>query len=182
MSFNHSIVDGWSLIGFRKIADTSFIGMTFKKSTSQVISRFEFGLGIFLDEIPFELTNEQKEDLINATLSLDAEKPWGSYKTLVVSPRNVIKEITISPNARFSLQYHNHRSEIWTVVSGSGFVELNEGKVRTDMTVGDSVTIAVSQIHRMTAGDDGIVFTEIQRGNILDESDIVRLEDDYGRV
>ena len=36
-------------------------------------------------------------------------------------------------------------------------------------------------MHRATAGDDGLVFIEVQIGK-CEEEDIVRLEDDYGRI
>ena len=41
--------------------------------------------------------------------------------------------------------------------------------------------IAKKAIHRMEASPDGVTFIEVQRGE-CDEEDIVRLQDDYGRV
>ena len=112
------------------------------------------------------------------------KKPWGSYEVLLDEPEYKVKKITLNPNQQFSLQYHNHRTEDWVIVEGSGFVstapQMTVGIIKP-CTVGDKFHIPLKNIHRATAGDDGLAFIEVQRGE-CDEKDIVRLEDDYGRV
>ena len=49
------------------------------------------------------------------------------------------------------------------------------------MNDGDDMFIAKKAIHRMAASPDGVTFIEVQRGECR-EDDIVRLQDDYGRV
>jgi len=49
------------------------------------------------------------------------------------------------------------------------------------MKGGDDLFIGKTSVHRMISGSDGVTFIEVQRGK-CDEKDIVRLEDDYGRV
>ena len=49
------------------------------------------------------------------------------------------------------------------------------------MNDGDDMFIAKKAIHRMESSPDGVTFIEVQRGE-CDEEDIVRLQDDYGRV
>jgi mannose-6-phosphate isomerase-like protein (cupin superfamily) len=45
------------------------------------------------------------------------------------------------------------------------------------------VDVPVGTAHRMAnPGDTPLVFIEIQRGDFLGESDIVRLADDFGRA
>ena len=111
-------------------------------------------------------------------------KPWGWYLTLEENIDHKIKKIYLKPNHRFSLQYHNHRTEDWVIVEGSGTIatapQMTVGIIKP-CTVGDLFHIPPKHIHRATAGDDGLVFIEVQRG-ICEENDIVRLEDDYGRI
>lgn len=110
-------------------------------------------------------------------------RPWGGYSVIESGHGSyLVKRIYVEPNKRFSLQYHNHRSEVWTIVRGSGLVELGTAPSRMEVKVGDTVEIAVGVLHRMTAGPDGVTFIEVQLGDILREDDIVRVEDDYGRV
>ena len=107
------------------------------------------------------------------------ERPWGWYETIDQGPSHKVKRIYVNPNERFSLQYHNHRMEHWMVVEGSGLVQLNE---YTEWVYpGKHFHIAINSRHRMTAGDDGVLFIEVQHGQ-CHEDDIVRLEDDYGRI
>jgi mannose-6-phosphate isomerase-like protein (cupin superfamily) len=107
-------------------------------------------------------------------------KPWGSYQTILTEPNYKVKRIIVSPLQQLSYQYHNHRKETWKIISGQGIFTLNETKYDAypDMVF----NINIQDRHRIqTISDDPIVFIEVQTG-ICDEDDIVRLEDDYGRV
>ena len=106
-------------------------------------------------------------------------KPWGWYLTLEENVDHKIKKIYVKPNHRLSLQYHNDREEHWTVIDGIG--QITQGDKETTIRSGESAFIANKGIHRLTGGEDGITFIEVQRG-ICKENDIVRLEDDYGRI
>ena len=50
------------------------------------------------------------------------EKPWGYEHIWARTDKYVGKLLHINPNSRLSLQYHNHRSEHWTIVQGEGKV------------------------------------------------------------
>ena len=65
------------------------------------------------------------------------------------------------------------------VVEGDGIVTTSTYKC--DVKCGSYIHIRKNEIHRMSAGEFGIKFVEVQFGSVCDESDIVRLEDDYGR-
>ena len=106
-------------------------------------------------------------------------KPWGWYITLEEQKDFKVKRITLHPHQRFSLQYHDHREEHWTVVDGSG--EIIVGDSTSQAAVGSRWIIPTQVIHRATAGKEGLTFIETQIGE-CDENDIVRLEDDYNRV
>jgi len=106
-------------------------------------------------------------------------KPWGWYLTLEENGDHKIKKIYVKPNHRFSLQYHNNREEYWTILDGTG--QITQGDEETIIKSGESAYIPKKGIHRLTGGENGITFIEVQRG-ICEEKDIIRLEDDYGRI
>ena len=106
-------------------------------------------------------------------------KPWGWYLTLEEGSDSKVKKIHVNPNHQFSLQYHEHREEHWIMVEGEGII--TQGEVARVIEPGENVYIPIKQIHRLNGGEKGVVFIEVQRG-MCDEDDIVRLEDDYGRI
>ncbi len=109
-----------------------------------------------------------------------SERPWGRYVVLADEADHKVKRITVKPGQRLSLQSHQHRSEHWFVVKGSGRVTLNDGLV--ELGPGEAVDIPQTTRHRMeNVGSDDLVFVEIQTGSYFGEDDIERFEDDYGR-
>ena len=106
-------------------------------------------------------------------------RPWGVFETLLDEIDYKVKRIIISPNHSISLQYHFHREEYWTVVEGDGELTL-EDTVK-NVEVGSTIFIGKKETHRLKAGKNGISIIEVQLG-ICDEEDIVRLEDNYGRM
>lgn len=107
------------------------------------------------------------------------KKPWGLYKDLERNYFRVVKIITISPNQRFSLQKHSKREEFWYILSGTGTITL-DSEIKS-VSSKDHFHIPIGCIHRLQAGIGGIQFLEIQQGE-CEESDIIRIEDDYNRV
>jgi mannose-6-phosphate isomerase-like protein (cupin superfamily) len=110
------------------------------------------------------------------------ERPWGWFDNLEEGEIDnyKVKTIYVKPNHRFSLQRHEQRQEFWVVVEGDGIVTTSTYEVSVKR--GDYIHIRKNEIHRMSAGELGIKFVEVQVGSICDEDDIVRLEDDYGRT
>jgi mannose-6-phosphate isomerase len=108
------------------------------------------------------------------------DKPWGSSRVLGTGPFYLVKEITVAPNQRLSLQYHDHRAEHWVCVAGSGYAEI-AGRI-TMLSSGIAVEIPLRWAHRLVNnGVSDLVIVETQLGAILSEEDIVRIHDDYGR-
>ena len=107
-------------------------------------------------------------------------RPWGWYENLHKENGYKVKRLYIKPNEKISLQYHNHRNEHWVVVFGCGVVEL--GDLTKEVQVGDYIFVPSNSRHRVSGGNDGIMIIEIQLGKICDEEDIVRIQDDYGRI
>ena len=107
-------------------------------------------------------------------------RPWGHWRTIDCGDGFVVKRITVNSGAILSLQNHKHRNEHWTIVQGLGYVTL--GKDVTPLNIGECISIPALMWHRIeNRGDVPLVFIEVQTGDILDENDIVRIEDKYGR-
>ena len=107
-------------------------------------------------------------------------RPWGSYTVLEEGEGFKMKRIVVKPGASLSLQMHYHRSEHWIVVSGTAKVVNGEKDllVRTN----ESTYIPAGNKHRLeNPGKVDLVMIEVQSGNYLEEDDIVRFEDKYGR-
>lgn len=110
-----------------------------------------------------------------------AKRPWGSFTILDEEAGYKVKRILVRAGHRLSYQKHSRRSEHWTVVSGQARVTIDGND--TVLEAGESIDIRPEQAHRVgNAGEQPLVFIEIQRGSYLGEDDIVRLEDDYGRA
>ncbi len=107
-------------------------------------------------------------------------RPWGDWTVLDSGAGYAVKRIRVTPGGILSLQRHQHRAEVWTIVAGTAEVTL-DGRVFAAVA-GEVITIATGAVHRIAnPGATDVVFIEVQTGPILAESDIERLEDRYGR-
>jgi mannose-6-phosphate isomerase len=111
-----------------------------------------------------------------------SERPWGNYTVLSEdAPDHKVKRIVVHPGKRLSYQRHSQRAEHWFIVSGTAQVTLN-GDITT-LHAGEAIDIPREGNHRIAnEGTADVVFIEVQYGTYFGEDDIVRLEDDYGRV
>ena len=108
------------------------------------------------------------------------DRPWGGYVILIDSEKFKVKKLIINPKKRFSLQYHNKRTETWTIVKGK--LEITIGDKKQIYSYGETVSVPVKTIHRIeNIGDEIAEIIEVQTGTYFGEDDIVRLEDDFGR-
>lgn len=108
-------------------------------------------------------------------------RPWGSYTVLEEGGLYKIKRVTVKPGERLSLQLHHHRSEHWVVVRGTAEVEL-DGETRL-LRKGESTYVHAGVVHRLkNPGVIPLEVIEVQLGEYLEEDDIVRFDDQYGRV
>ncbi len=109
------------------------------------------------------------------------ERPWGRWEVLDVGARHIVKRITVKPGAILSLQRHQHRDEHWVIVKGTATVTLGEDVFERQEN--ESVFIPAKTPHRIAnRTHEPMEFIEIQTGDFLDENDIERLADNYGRV
>ncbi|WFS63881.1 mannose-1-phosphate guanylyltransferase/mannose-6-phosphate isomerase [Pseudodesulfovibrio thermohalotolerans] len=108
-------------------------------------------------------------------------RPWGNYTVLEEGPQYKIKRIQVSPGACLSSQMHHHRSEHWVVVDGTAEVEVNNQALI--LVENQSVDIPKASQHRLAnPGKVPLNIIEIQSGPYLEEDDIVRFDDVYGRA
>jgi len=107
-------------------------------------------------------------------------RPWGSYTLLEKGERYKIKRIMVNPGARLSLQMHHHRSEHWVVVSGTARVR--RGEEVFFVNPNESTYISMEMKHRLeNPGKIPLQIIEVQNGEYLEEDDIIRFDDEYGR-
>jgi mannose-1-phosphate guanylyltransferase/mannose-6-phosphate isomerase len=107
-------------------------------------------------------------------------RPWGSYTVLEDGPGYKIKRIEVPPAGKLSLQMHHHRTEHWVVVAGTAQVQVGENELL--LTENQSVDIPKATVHRLAnPGKVPVEIIEIQTGPYLEEDDIVRFDDIYGR-
>jgi mannose-1-phosphate guanylyltransferase / mannose-6-phosphate isomerase len=120
---------------------------------------------------------ERKEVYSHRTV----HRPWGCFRSLDLGEGFQVKRITLKPGARISLQKHKHRAEHWVVVQGRARVTRNEEVF--ELGTSESATIPLGTVHRLeNAGNELLHLIEVQTGTYLGEDDIIRLEDNYGRV
>ena len=109
------------------------------------------------------------------------ERPWGWYKVIDTGNRFKVKDIEVKPGSSLSLQVHHHRTEHWIVVEGTALVQLNDDKLI--LTVNQSALVPCGCRHRLTnPGKIPLKIIEVQSGPYLEEDDIERFDDEYGRV
>lgn len=108
-------------------------------------------------------------------------RPWGTWEVLDAEDNFCVKRICVTPGNILSLQLHHFRSEHWIIVKGEAVVTLGDDKIVRKAN--ESVYIPAETKHRIqNETNENMEFIEIQTGEKLDENDIVRLEDKYGRA
>jgi mannose-1-phosphate guanylyltransferase/mannose-6-phosphate isomerase len=108
------------------------------------------------------------------------KRPWGSYTVLDTGRGFKVKLVEVAPHKSLSLQMHRKRSEHWVVVEGKA--RIVRGKKCTNLNSNESTFIPLACVHRLiNPGDSILRIVEVQAGHFLEESDIVRLKDDFGR-
>ncbi len=114
--------------------------------------------------------------------------PGISLDSIQITQKLSPKFLIVAPNKRLSWQYHFRRAELWSVSSGPIGVVISDTDEQSEpgiYQVNDIITLPVGQRHRLLGLDQWGVVAEIWQhtdaANPSDESDIVRLQDDFGR-
>ena len=109
------------------------------------------------------------------------ERPWGSYEVINEGSRYKVKCIEVTAGSSLSLQRHTHWAEHWVVVEGTALVHIDGEKKL--VIENQSTFIPVGVKHRLSnPGKIPLKIIEVQSGAYLEEDDIERFDDVYGRI
>jgi mannose-6-phosphate isomerase-like protein (cupin superfamily) len=107
-------------------------------------------------------------------------RPWGKFRSFPHQNAGSIKIITVNPGASLSYQYHHKRSEFWIALDDG--LEVTVGERTWRPKINEEIFIPREAPHRLRGvGENPARIMEIWIGS-SEESDIVRLEDKYGRT
>ena len=143
-------------------------------------------------------------------VSKDFHRPWGGFfvldetqaasfsakyfpdvdfSSLKISGKLSPKILMVEPSKRLSWQYHHRRAEIWKLVAGTAGVATSNSDMQGDvkaLLVGEIIRLQQGQRHRLVGLPEGWgmiaeIWQHTDANNPSDESDIVRVQDDFGR-
>jgi mannose-6-phosphate isomerase-like protein (cupin superfamily) len=127
-------------------------------------------------------TDDQQAEVYQAQRQ---EKPWGHEQIFAAeNGKYVGKIIYVNAGASLSLQYHEHKEETISLISGTADIQYGQvGGELTERTFGpgDTIHLPARVVHRVTAVTD-IVFAEASTAPDGWREDVVRLQDSYGRA
>lgn len=112
------------------------------------------------------------------------ERPWGSFKNLDAGLGWYLKTLRIRPHSKLSLQYHEHRSELWMLAEGEASAVIRHGSGLYEwvkLNPGEVFRVGRGAVHRLRTDGWPAVVVELSFGDFR-EDDIIRIEDDYGRA
>ncbi|MAG26172.1 cupin [Candidatus Pacearchaeota archaeon] len=109
------------------------------------------------------------------------KKPWGFEEIWAQTEGYVGKFLTIYPDNKLSLQYHEKKEETIRVISGDLFLHYGtHNHLKIDkLQSGDTFHITPGTVHRFEAKSTEVLLAEVSTPELLD---VVRIEDDYGRA
>lgn len=115
--------------------------------------------------------NKRKEAKENVTMY----RSWGKYTLLTESEGYRVRKIEMDPGASLTMQMHYHRSEHWTVISGTGKTIINDRE--SIFTENQSTYIPMGVKHKLSnPGKIPLIIIEVQSGKYINEDDIVVFE------
>lgn len=116
--------------------------------------------------------NKRKEAKENVTMY----RSWGKYTLLTESEGYRVRKIEMDPGASLTMQMHYHRSEHWTVISGTGKIIINDRE--SIFTENQSTYIPMGIKHKLSnPGKIPLIIIEVQSGKYINDDDIVIFED-----
>lgn len=112
--------------------------------------------------------NKRKEAKENVTMY----RSWGKYTLLTESEGYRVRKVEMDPGASLTMQMHYHRSEHWTVISGTGKTIINDRE--SIFTENQSTYIPMGVKHKLSnPGKIPLVIIEVQSGKYINDDDIV---------
>lgn len=101
-------------------------------------------------------------------MAMFAEKSWGTFTVLDVQLNSMTVSIYLKKGHAMKYHSHEQRSEIWTIVSGKGYVIVDD--VKKNIGTGDTVSIHKGVKHLIYAESDMNII-EIQIGESINVKD-----------
>jgi len=118
---------------------------------------------------------------VEADTPARVHRPWGWYQTVDLGDRFRVKRIQVPPGKQLSLQKHHHRAEHWIVVRGTA--EVTRDSEVIIVRENESIYLPAGCTHRLAnPGRIPVELIEVQTGGYLEEDDIIRIQDDFGRA
>ena len=102
------------------------------------------------------------------------ERTWGYYRVLHDVPGTKVKELTVNPGQKLSMQRHQQRAEFWFVSEGIATVKWDEHGHTTIKKHGTDVIYKEEWHQLINNTEQPLKIIEIQYGEACDESDIER--------
>ncbi len=102
-----------------------------------------------------------------------AEKSWGNFKVIDVEPESMTIKVTLNAGHSMNYHLHNHRDEVWVVISGTGKTIIDG--VETAVKSGDVITMKAGCKHTVIA-DSELKLIEVQLGSDISVDDKVKYE------
>ena len=134
-----------------------------------------------VEEVKDVVSRLEAQKVPEAAIHRKVARPWGWYDSIEAGERFQVKLVSVKPGASLSLQKHHHRAEHWVVVKGTA--EVTRGSKTFLLTENQSTYIPLGEVHRLhNPGKTALELIEVQSGSYLGEDDIVRFDDNYGRV
>ncbi|MCR5560003.1 MAG: cupin domain-containing protein [Schwartzia sp.] len=100
-----------------------------------------------------------------------AEKAWGSYKVIDIGEHSLTIKVTLLSGHKMNYHSHNHRDEVWTVLSGTGEAVIDGEKRKVQP--GDIIKLPKGVKHTIVAETD-LRLIEIQHGENIDVEDKIK--------
>ena len=131
--------------------------------------------------------NKDKSDILKDYVSdqrpMCEERAWGKYQVLDYRVKEdgentLTKHLIIKPGCHISYQRHGHRTEMWTIVEGTGTLIIDG--VISKVGRGDTACIEPGTKHAIKATSE-LHIIEIQLGDELTEEDVERLQWDWNQ-
>ena len=102
-----------------------------------------------------------------------AEKSWGSFRVLDVEDGSMTIKVILNPGHKMNYHSHEHRSEVWNIISGNGTV-IVDGKKR-DVSAGDVIELPAGCKHTVIAETE-LRIIEVQIGKEINIHDKKKYE------
>ncbi|QKF81084.1 CBS domain-containing protein [Halarcobacter ebronensis] len=149
------------------------------KKLVNIITKRQFHI-MLLENIDFNLSYDFSQFNENTLEHEIYNRPWGFYKSTILTPDAQSKIIIVFPHSELSFQKHAKRDEHWIIIKGKGKVILGEEEIR--VSPGKYVYIPKECKHQIiNESSENLIFSEVQLGEYFGEDDIIRYRDKYGR-